>query len=138
MTLPPPQPPDTYPVNLDSNFSHFQTRQYTPQAITATNPITVTIISHGFQNGQVLRATQFITMPFALATGMQQLNNTLLYVQNVTTDTFQLYDRNGLPVDGTNFTPYISGGQFTLTGPDLPIVNPTNPPPPGVPPNPPV
>lgn len=138
MTLPPPQPPDTYPVNPDYNLSHFQTRQYTPTEITATWPIVVTIPSHGLQNGQALRATQFITIPFALATGMQQLNNTLFYIGSATDDTFALFDASYVGIDGRAFTPYISGGQFTLVGPSLPIVNPSYPPPPGVPPNPPV
>jgi hypothetical protein len=128
------QPPSAYPNNPDSSLSHFTTRQFTPEDITNTFPVVVTITNHGFQNGQAIRATKFVSMPFAVATGMEQLNNRLFYVRQATADTFQLCDANTLPIDGRSFTPYIQGGQFTLTGQDLPIVNPSHFPPPGVPP----
>lgn len=132
------QPESTYPNNPDSSLSHFTVRQKTPSSITSTLPIVVTLTSHGFLNDQAIRATKFITIPFANATGMEQLNNRLFYVQQATTDTFQLYDSNGLPIDGRNYTTYISGGEFTLAGNDPLIVNPSHFPPPGVPPFPPV
>lgn len=52
---------------------------------------------------------------------MIQLNNNLYIISNVTTDTFDLFDEYGEPVDGRGFTPFINNGlpQFTLTGPDL-------------------
>lgn len=131
------QPASAYPNNPDSTLSHFTVRQFTPEAITATLPIVVTKTAHGFRNGQALRATKFITIPFALATGMEQLNNKLFYIRQVTTDTFQLCDANTNPIDGRNFTPYVQGGQFTLVGQDLPIVNPSEFPPPPSPPTPP-
>lgn len=127
------QPTSPYPNNPDSSLSHFTVRQFTPENITNAFPIVVTITNHGFQNGQALRATKFISMPFAVATGMEQLNNRLFYVRQSTTDTFQLCDANTIPVDGRTFTPYVQGGQFTLTGQDLPIVNPSSFPPAGVP-----
>ncbi len=131
------QPPSPYPNNPDSSLSHFTVRQFTPEAITTTFPVVVTKTAHGFQNGQAIRATQFITTPLASATGMQQLNNKLFYIQGVTADTFRLADRNTIGIDGRNFTPYVQGGQFTLVGQDLPIVNPSNFPPPPTPPTPP-
>lgn len=131
------QPLDQHPDSPDSSPSHFTLRQYTPEAITAAFPIVVTITNHGFQNGQGLRATKFVSIPFAVATGMQQLNNRFFYVQQATTNTFVLSDVNSLPIDGRNYTPFISGGQFTLAGETLPIVNPSNFPPPGDPPFPP-
>lgn len=127
------QPGGTYPQSPDSSLSHFTKRQFTPEGITNTFPVVVTITAHGFQNGQALRATQFITIPFALATGMEQLNNRLFYVQQHTDDTFVLSSVDTLPIDGRNFTPYIQGGQFTLTGSDILIVNPSEFPPPGIP-----
>lgn len=126
------QPESPYPNNPDSSLSHFTNRQFTPENITAALPVVVTKTAHGLQNGQALRATKFITMPFALATGMSQLNNRLLYVRQVTTNDFQLCDANTNAIDGRNFTAYIQGGQFTLVGQDLPIVNPSHFPPPGV------
>lgn len=126
--------PDSPPPNSpDSSPSHFTTRQFTPSAITNTYPILVTITSHGFQNGQAIRATKFITVPISAATGMEQLNNRLFYVQQATSDTFILSDANTLPIDGSGFTPYIQGGQFTLSGSTLPVVNPSEFPPSGVP-----
>jgi len=119
------QPASPYPNNPDSSLSHFTTRQFTPEGITNTLPMVVTKTAHGFQNGQALRATKFISVPIALATGMEQLNNRLLYIRQVTTNTFQLCDASTNPIDGRNFTPYIQGGQFTVTGPDLPVVNPS-------------
>lgn len=127
------QPASAYPNNPDSSLSHYTTRQFAPEAITAAYPVVVTKTAHGLQNGQAVRATKFIRVPIPLATGMQELNNQLFYVQGVTADTFYLADRNTLPIDGRNFTAYIQGGQFTLTGPDILVVNPSNFPPPGTP-----
>lgn len=127
------QPPSPYPNNPDSTLSHFTDRQFTPENITAAFPVVVTKTAHGLQNGQALRATKFVTMPFANATGMQQLNNLLFYVQKATVDDFVLADRNTNFIDGRNFTTYIQGGQFTMTGADILVVNPSEFPPPGIP-----
>ncbi len=124
------QPPSTYPTNPDSSLSHFTDRQFTPTSITNTLPIVVTLPSHGFINGNAIRATKFIYFPIALSTGMQQLNGRLFYVQQATIDTFQLYDSSGYPIDGRGYDPYISGGQFTLAGNTPLIVNPSHFPPP--------
>lgn len=129
----PPQPADEYPVNPDSSLSHFITRQFVPEAITNTLPMVVTITDHGFSNGQCLRSTKFISMPYANATGMQQLNNRLFYVQQATINTFQLYDVNQQPIDGRTYTPFIAGGEFTLVGQDLFTQNPSFRPPLGIP-----
>jgi hypothetical protein len=127
------QPASPYPNNPDSSLSHYTYRQFTPENITNTLPVVVTKTAHGLLNGQAIRATKFITVPLALATGMQQLNNQLFYIQQSTVNTFQLSDRNSNPIDGRNFTPYIQGGQFTVAGNTTLIVNPSNFPPPGVP-----
>lgn len=125
------QPASPYPNNPDSSLSHFTVRQFTPENITNTLPMIVTKTAHGLTNGQAIRATKFISMPFLNATGMQQLNNSLFYVRQASVNDFQLADRNTNPIDGRNFTPYIQGGQFTLVGQDLPIVNPSHFPPEG-------
>ena len=132
------QPLSTYPNNPDNTPSHFTVRQKTPEAITATLPVVVTLTSHGFLNGQGIRATKFIYQPASLATGMQQLNNKLFYVQNATDDTFELYDASGYPIDGRGFDAYVQGGEFTLAGNTPLIVNPSHFPPPGLPVFPPV
>ena len=123
----------------DSSPSHFVDQHFYPTAITAALPPIVTISEHGLTNGQALRGTMFITYPTDDATGMQQLNNRLVYVQQATTNTFGLYDANAVPIDGRGFTPFINNGlaRFTRTGPTLPIVNPAPEPPSGVPPFPP-
>lgn len=151
MTLPNPQDPnsplyqfidtqskDCCPNQQDSSLSHFTFHQFTPESITNTLPIIVTKTNHGLLNGQAIRATKFVVMPFASATGMAQLNNQLFYIRQATLNTFELADRNSLAIDGRNFTPYIQGGQFTLagtelTGTDVLIVNPTCFPPAGTP-----
>ncbi len=132
------QPEDEYPITPDSSLSHFTYRQFVPTSITNTLPIVVTITAHGFQNGQALRTTKFIRMPVANATGMEQLNNRTFYVQQATTDTFQLYDANTQPIDGRGYTTFVSGGEFTLNGPQILCVNPSHFPPPGIPVFPPV
>ncbi len=119
------QPESSYPNTLDSSPSHFTTRQITPESITAALPMVVTATLHGLSNGMVVRATKFIRMPFANATGMEQLNNRSFQVQQVTDNTFQLYDIYGVAVDGTNYTTYVSGGQFTVAGNTPLIVNPS-------------
>ncbi len=126
------QPASPPPNNPDSSQSHFTVRQFTPEDITNTLPVVVTKTAHGLINGQAIRATKFVTMPIANATGMQQLNNQLFYVRQATVDDFQLADRNTNPIDGRNFTAYVQGGEFTLTGQDLPIVNPSHFPPAGI------
>lgn len=132
------QPESTFPNNPDTSLSHFTVRQKIPSAITATVPIHVTLNLHGFLDGQAIRATKFIYQPVANATGMQQLNNKLFYVQNSTENSFDLYDANGIAIDGRNFNPYIQGGEFTLAGNNPLIVNPSHFPPPGLPVFPPV
>lgn len=132
------QAPSVYPCNPDSSLSNITTTQLTPTAISATYPVIVTIPSHGLQNGNAIRATQFISFPLALATGMQQLNNKGFTVQQATTDTFALYDSKGNAIDGRNYNTYISGGQFTLAYNTPLIVNPSYFPPPGIPVFPPV
>lgn len=127
------QPTSPFPNTPDSSLSHFTVRQRTPESITAALPVHVTLTAHGFLNGQGIRATKFIFMPLANATGMQQLNNRLFFVQNAIDDEFDLYDANGVPIDGRGFNTYIQGGEFTLAGNTPLIVNPSHFPPPGIP-----
>lgn len=127
------QPASTFPNNPDTSLSHFTVRQRVPEAITAALPPIVTVTSHGFLNGQGVRATKFIYNPVALSTGMQQLNNRLFFVQKATENTFALYDSSGVPIDGRGFNAYVQGGEFTLAGNTPLIVNPSHFPPPGIP-----
>ncbi len=99
----------------------FAVTQLLPTAIDKTNPVRVTVESNGLSNDQVVRATRFYPLPISLATGMYELNNKAFVVRNVTTDTFDLFDQYGEPIDGTSFTTFVNNGlgQFNLTGPDL-------------------
>lgn len=97
------------------------TQLMSPTEISNSVPVRVTIENHGLQPGQVVRATRFYSLPLTNATGMEQLNNRAFVVANTTENTFELYDQYGEPIDGTNYTPYVSNGlgQFNLTGPEL-------------------
>jgi len=103
----------------------FDDRHLTPTAMTAANPVVVTVADHGLSNGQRVRASKFYTYPLASATGMEQVNDQDFVVQSVTTNTFELWDVEGQPVDGSAFTAFTANdlGQFTLTGPTLPYEN---------------
>jgi hypothetical protein len=133
MTLPPANPESPPPNTPDSSPSHFIVEQMTPESITNALPILVTITNHGLSNGQFIRATKFYNLPIAVATGMYQLNNKQFMVQQCTDDTFILCDNNSVPIDGRNYTPYVQGGEFTLVGQSLGIVNPAPAPPSGIP-----
>ena len=99
----------------------FTVRQMTPSGISQTIPVRVTIPNHQLSASQTVRATRFYNSPEEDATGMEQLNNELFVVGNITTDTFDLFDIFGRPIDGTSYTPFVNNGiaQFTLTGPAL-------------------
>ncbi len=129
------QPENGPPVSPTSSQSNFTVRQLTPESISAGKPVLVTSTAHGLVNGMGVRATKFVKYPLANATGMEQLNNKLYYTGQVTADTFSLFNSKGEAIDGSNFTPYVSGGQFTVTGPwpDVFVVNPSPFPPSGVP-----
>ncbi len=103
----------------------FATTQMTPTAIDKSFPVRVTVVGHSLSEGQFVRATRFYRLPLSDATGMYELNNRLFLIGNLSTDTFDLFDEHGYPIDGTNFTTFINNGlgQFNLTGPDLDTQN---------------
>ncbi len=67
-------------------------------AMTAANPVVVTAAAHGYTNGNTVRIYGI--------KGMPEANCKIYKAAGVTTDTFQLTG-----VDGTSFTPYVSGGK---------------------------
>jgi len=70
---------------------------------TTASPVVITSVGHGFSNGDEVIIDNVV--------GMTSLNNRNFVVQNVTVNTFQLYDVLGTtPIDGTTFGFYISGG----------------------------
>jgi hypothetical protein len=66
-------------------------------AITKANPAVVTSTAHGLAEGDVVRITGVV--------GMTELNGGLYVVDNVTTNTFELFG-----VDSTGYGSYTSGG----------------------------
>ncbi len=113
--------------NLPTSAFGFSTTQLpAPSAITPASPVVVTSASHGLVNGQWVQASDFISSPTASATGMYQLNNRQFKVGNVTTNTFALYDKDGVAIDGTTYTAFVNTGvaKFNLIGTDLGTVNP--------------
>jgi len=77
-------------------------------AATATNPVAITTSSaHGLNNGQKLTITDIV--------GMVELNGNSYYANVTSSTAFTLYSDTGLTttVDGTAFTPYISGGEVS-------------------------
>ena len=108
-------------MDVKRGYMAFQDQHYAPTAISATFPPIVTLVAHGLQNGQRLRATRFPIYPLANATGMEQLEGREFEVQKATDDTFALYSIEGFPIDATSYTAFINNGlaQLTRTGPEL-------------------
>lgn len=97
----------------------------TPTAVSATNPVTVTLANHGQPSGRVVT---FVNIP---GNGMQNLVG-FYQVRNPTTNTFELSDiayRNNAVLDGSTFSPWTTGqviwsssGTGYQVGQDLSIV----------------
>lgn len=68
------------------------------------NPIVITVSNHNITTGSYIYIQGVV--------GMTELNENSYYVNQLTSDTFGLYVNPILeiPVDGTNYTPYISDG----------------------------
>lgn len=78
---------------------------------TAANPVVLTIIAHGWSNGDDFEASTI--------GGMTQLNGRRFRVANKTTNTVELQDMHGANINGTAYSAYTSGGSasrvYTLT-----------------------
>ena len=70
--------------------------------ITQANPADVTSTSHGYSNGDEVVITAVV--------GMTQVNGKRFLVAGVTTNTFQLTDKDGTNVNSTGYTAYSSAG----------------------------
>ena len=83
--------------------------------ITQANPAVVTSNSHGYSNGDEIRITAVV--------GMTQVNNKRFLVAGVTTNTFQLTDKDGDNINSSGYTAYSSAGTanrvYTVTTPYL-------------------
>lgn len=71
---------------------------------TSTVPVVITSFNHGLGSGEDVIIMDLV--------GTTEINDNRYYVRNLTTDTFSLYYDKflSIPVDGTTFTNYVSGG----------------------------
>lgn len=83
-------------------------------SITAADPVVVTATAHGFNNGDYVDFSDIVWEPtydeFDTEIQPDQLNFKRYVVRNKTTNTFELEDLEGNPVDGTEFSAYVEGG----------------------------
>lgn len=81
--------------------------------ITQANPAVITSVAHGFANGD--------DVFLAAIVGMTQLNGRSVRVKNVTANTFEITDYQGVNINTTALPAYTSGGTasriYTITTP---------------------
>ncbi len=115
------------PVTLGADW---QNTIYTITGITNANPGVVTVSSVNPTNSMVL--VNGMTVTISSVNGMTGLNTNRFIVTNISgstgSQTFQLYDTFGNPVDTTALGTYVSGGQLDVISypPTAPILNPVN------------
>ena|SRR3982751_1642838 len=103
-------------VTINNLAGGFTNQHKTITGITTATPGVVTVASHGLSDGQRVVITK-------LSGNIgQELNNNTYVVDVLSSSTFALYDVYGAPVPVVS-TYSASGGQITITGPDLGIVN---------------
>ena len=76
--------------------------QATVTGATLADPVVVTAVAHGFEDGDSIKITDVV--------GMTEINDTVYLVSNKTVDTFELTDIEGNDIDGSAFTAWSSGG----------------------------
>jgi hypothetical protein len=69
-----------------------------------TNPVQVGATTHGYSDGQDVFITGVV--------GMTQVNGRWFKVANASTNAFDLHTIHGEPVDGTEYSTYLSGGDI--------------------------
>lgn len=101
---------DAYQLEFTQNYIRFYQGQdivtlpaKNITAATKANPVVITSVGHGYSSGDEIIISGVV--------GMIELNGRNFVVQNVTANTFQLFDTFGTStIDGTAFTTYTSGG----------------------------
>lgn len=101
---------DAYLLEFTQNYIRFHQNQQvvtypatTITGATAANPVVVTSAAHGYSNGDEVIITG--------VKGMVQLNGRNFVIQNVTANTYQLFDTFGTSaINGAAYTAYSSGG----------------------------
>jgi len=94
------------PVNTTAYSSYVSSGVITPSltiaSATKTDPVVVTTtVNHGLSNGAVIYITGAVSM---------SINGTSYVVTNKTLNTFELYYKDGQPVDGVDFDDYTGLG----------------------------
>lgn len=103
-------------VTINDIPGGFTAEQQTITGITTATPGVVTVANHGLSNGDRVVITK-------LSGDIgQELNGNTYVVAVLSSSTFALYDVYGLPVPVVS-TYSASGGEITLTGPSLGIVD---------------
>lgn len=93
---------------VDSGLTYDDPKPIT--GVTATNPVVVTCTGHGFTDGDEVYISDIEWTEKEPGVQPDQLNGKRYIVANADTDTFELTDEDGNPIDGTDFLPYVSGG----------------------------
>lgn len=87
----------------------------TISGVTSADPCVVTAIAHGLSNGDTVDITDIVWVADEDDAGGEsqpdQLNHRRFLVANKATDTFELNDLNGNPVDASEFNAYVEGGK---------------------------
>jgi hypothetical protein len=103
-------------ITINDIAGGFTNQHKTITGITTATPGVVTVASHGLSDGDRVVITK-------LSGNIgQELNNNTYVVDVLSSSTFALYDIYGLPVPVVS-TYSASGGQITITGPSLGIVD---------------
>jgi hypothetical protein len=103
-------------VTINNSTGGFTNEHKTITGITTATPGVVTVSAHGLSDGMRVVITK-------LSGNIgQELNNNTYVVDVLSSSTFALYDVYGVPVTVVS-TYSASGGQITITGPELGIVN---------------
>lgn len=91
----------------------------TISGVTLANPAVVTATAHGFSEGEEtdINDVEWVTTEDDMGNQEQpdQLNGRRFTTQNITTDTFELIDDEGVVVDSTLFNAYVQGGAARAT-----------------------
>ena len=69
---------------------------------TQADPVVITSNAHGYSNGDEILINEVV--------GMTEINSKRFLVANKTPNTYELTDKDGVDIDGTGYTAYVSDG----------------------------
>lgn len=103
-------------VTVNNTAAGFTDEHVTITGASAASPCVITAASHGLSNGDRVIITKIV------GNMGDVVNNNRFVAQNVTSNTFELYDVFGDAVSTSGLT-YTSGGQVNKEGPELDVQN---------------